>query len=75
MTSTVKSPENLSSGFPTRSDRNWDVQPKKMPRGLKFWIKEAEGFYYLCRENRGADQLHEILINSLLSATSLYIRI
>ena len=26
-------------------------------RGLKFWIKEAEGLYYQCRENKGTDQL------------------
>ena len=35
--------ENLSSGFPTRQA----VQPQKMARGLKFWIKEVEGLYYL----------------------------
>ena len=28
-----------------------------MARGLKFQIKEVEGLYYLCRENKGADQL------------------
>ena len=27
--------EKLSSGFPTRSDLNWVVQPQKMSRGLK----------------------------------------
>ena len=26
-------------------------------RGLKFWIKEIEGFYYPCSENKDADQL------------------
>ena len=26
-------------------------------RGLKFRIKEVEGLYYLCSENKGADQL------------------
>ena len=31
-----------------------DVQPQMM----KFWIEEVEGLYYLCRENKGADQLH-----------------
>ena len=40
------SQENLSFGFPTRSDTNWAVQPQKMTRGLKFWIKEEEGLYY-----------------------------
>ena len=31
--------ENLSSGFPTRSDTNLAVQPQKMATGLKFQIK------------------------------------
>ena len=30
--------ENRSSGFPTRSDTNRAVQPKKMSRDLKFRI-------------------------------------
>ena len=40
----------------TRSDTNRAVQPKKMPRGLKFRNKEVhvEGLYYLCSENEGA---------------------
>ena len=28
-----------------------------MARGLKFRIYEEEGLYYLCSENKGADQL------------------
>ena len=28
-----------------------------MVRGFKFWIKEAEGSYFLCSTNIGADQL------------------
>ena len=28
-----------------------------MARGLKFRIKVVEGLYYLCSENKGADQL------------------
>ena len=28
-----------------------------MARGLKFWIKVAEGLYYPYSENKGADQL------------------
>ena len=36
---------------------NQAVQLKKMARGLKFWILEVEGLYYLCSENKGADQL------------------
>ena len=45
------------SGFPTRSHTNRAVQPQKMARGLKFRIQEVEGLYYLCSENKGADQL------------------
>ena len=37
-------------GFPTRSDT-------KIARSLQFWILEKEGLYYLCSENKGADQL------------------
>ena len=29
-----------------------------MARSLKFCIKEIEELYYLCSENKGADQLH-----------------
>ena len=29
-----------------------------MARGLTFCIKEEEKLYYLCSENKGADQLH-----------------
>ena len=47
--------DNLSSGFSTRSIKNWAIQPQKMARGLKFQIQEVEGLYYLCRENKGAD--------------------
>ena len=46
------------SGFPTRSDTNQVVQPQKMARGLKFRIEVVNGLYYLCSENKGADQLH-----------------
>ena len=47
--------ENRS--FPTMSDKNRAVQPLKMARHLKFWIKKEEVLYYLCCENKGADQL------------------
>ena len=43
--------------FPTWSDTNQAVQLKKMARGLKFRIQKVEGLYYLCSENKGADQL------------------
>ena len=41
----------------TWSDTNQAVQLQKMARGLKFRIEEVEGLYYLCSENKGADQL------------------
>ena len=28
-----------------------------MARGLKVWIYEVEGLYYICSENKGPDQL------------------
>ena len=43
--------------FPTRSDTNQAERLQKMARGLKFRIKKVEGLYYLCSENKGADQL------------------
>ena len=39
------------------SDINRAVWPQKMARGMKFRIKEVEGLYYPCSENKGADQL------------------
>ena len=36
---------------------NQALQPHKIARGLKFRIWKVEGLYYLCRENKGADQL------------------
>ena len=44
--------------FLTRSDTNRAAQPQNMARGLKFRIKEVEGLYYPCSENKVADQLH-----------------
>ena len=43
--------------FPTRSDTNQAVQLQKMAGGFKFRIYKEEGSYYLCSENKGADQL------------------
>ena len=43
--------------FSTWSDTNQAVQLQKMARGLKLRIKKVEGLYYLCSENKGADQL------------------
>ena len=48
---------NLSLGFPTRSDTNPREQQQKMVRNLKFQTKEVEALYYLCSENKGADQM------------------
>ena len=47
----------LVFGFPTWFDTNQGVQSQKIARGLKFRIKKVEGLYYLCSENKGADQL------------------
>ena len=50
-------PRKLSLGFPTRFDTNQTVQPQKMATAQKLRIYEEEGLYYLCCENKGADQL------------------
>ena len=44
--------------FPTLSDTNQAVQLQKIARGLKFRSKKVEGLYYLCSENKAADQLN-----------------
>ena len=41
----------------TWSDTNEAVRLQKMARALKFWIYVVKGLYYLCSENKGADQL------------------
>ena len=41
----------------TRSATNRAAQPQKIASGLKFRIWKVEGLYYLCGENKGADQL------------------
>ena len=43
--------------FSTRTETNRAVQSQKMDRGLTFRFKKVEGLYYLCSENKGADQL------------------
>ena len=43
--------------FPTWPDTNQAVQLQKMVIGLEFQIYKVEGLYYLCSENKGADQL------------------
>ena len=45
----------MSSRSLTRSDTNPAVQSQKMVRCLNIRV---EGLYYLCRENKGTDQLH-----------------
>ena len=42
---------------PGLTDTNSAVRPQKMARCLKFRIKGIEGLYYLCSENKGAEQL------------------
>ena len=49
--------ENQSSGFPAMSNTIRAVQLQKMAGGLKFLLEEVEVLYYLCSENKGADQL------------------
>ena len=44
-------------GFLTRSNTNQAVQPQMIAGGLKFGMKEVEGLYCLCRENKAAGQL------------------
>ena len=43
--------------FPTRCETNPPVQSKKMAKGWKLQIHKVEELYYLCSENKGADQL------------------
>ena len=47
--------ENLSSGFATKVDSNWPVQPQKLARGLKFRIYKLKALHYLGANNKGAD--------------------
>ena len=51
-------PEKRSSEFQTRSDLNRSVHSQKKSRILKFCLLVEKEFYYLCSENKGADQLH-----------------
>ena len=46
-----------TSLVPTRSYINQAVQSQKQARSLKFRMYEEEELYYLCSENKGADQL------------------
>ena len=39
------------------SDTNRAVQPQKIARDMKFRIKEVEGLYYPCSENKGEADL------------------
>ena len=49
--------QNLSSGFPTRSDKNRTIQPQKMARLNIYDVEER--LYYICSENKGADHLRD----------------
>ena len=44
-------------GFPTKSNTNLAVRKHKMAKGLNLPIKTEDGLYYMCSENKGADQL------------------
>ena len=46
--------------FLTWSDTNQAVPPQNMAGGLKFRIYVEKGLYYLCSENKGADQLRGV---------------
>ena len=50
-------PDTFEPCCKTRSDTDQAVQTQKMARGLKLHIYIVEGFYYLCSENKDADQL------------------
>ena len=39
------------------SDTNQAAYPHKMAGGLKFWILIVVELYFLCSENKGADEL------------------
>ena len=43
------------------SDTNRAIQPQKMARGLKFWIKKVEGLYYVAKTSspKGNDRSPE----------------
>ena len=58
-------------GFTTRCGTNRAARPQKIARGLKFPIEKVEGLYYLCGENKGADQLRSYCAADL----RLYFRI
>ena len=58
-------PENRSSGFPTRSDSNGYVQSQKQARSLTFRIEEGEKLYYRCSENKGVDPLRSNCVADL----------
>ena len=57
-------------GFPTRSNTNQPVQSQKTARSLKLRLKEEEGLYNPCSENKGADQLHSYCTCRLLVYSS-----
>ena len=44
-------------GVSDQVDTNRAVKSQKIDRSLKFGMKEEEGLYYPCSENKSADQL------------------
>ena len=58
------------------SDTNQPVQSQKQARSLKFRIEEEEeGLYYPCSENKGTDQLRNLLAQFPMQWLSLYLYI
>ena len=57
-----------SLGFRPASDTNPAVQSQKMATSLKFLILEDGELYYLCSENKGADQVTAQLICAFIFA-------
>ena len=51
------SQENLFSGFPKMPDTKRGVQSQKLARGYTIPNQKVEGLFYLCIENKGANQL------------------
>ena len=56
-----------------RSDTNHSVQPQKLASGLKFWIEQGEGLCYVCKENKGTDQLRGYMAADLRLCFPIYL--
>ena len=61
--------------FATRLDTNLPMQPQKLARGLKFRTWVVKVLYYLCSDNKGADQgVCLRLLNYYLHKNKVYLR-